>query len=70
MSECEKLVSVSLVVLIVKGHKRKELIFIDSVELALFNNTERYTRPGRELTLTFDYRKLCSATVYKILCML
>ena len=34
----KKLISVSLVVPIAKGHTNKGLIFIDSVEMDLFNN--------------------------------
>ena len=43
----KKLMSVSLVLFIVKGHASKGLIFIDSVELDLFNNILMYMQYGR-----------------------
>ena len=43
----KKLMSVSLVVFIVKGHKSKGIILIDSVELDLFNSILMYMQHGR-----------------------
>ena len=43
----KKLMSVSLVVFIAKGHASKGLIFINSVELYFFNNILMYMQHGR-----------------------
>ena len=54
----KKLMSVSLVVFIAKGHASKGLIFIDSVELDFFNNNvhatwNSYMQHGRVTHVSF-----------------